>query len=881
MKVIPESFRFRPAKRPESRKKITNLHVNKKREGKRGRSLQDVLRDKRTYRVPQALVLLNAALLSVRYVVAFLFLEPRIVSTNPAYVVPSAVFPYLALACSTACEEASFARRRTAALWACVAASHLAVLQYAHAVIYDALVPGIMGMEPSRYLTKGMIVGLARCALLLPCVLFSLLLLLPAAKVLSGRQFSDWFLRFRLDRAIDLRPERKSAYDAAFMRDAREGGEPLVIYEEDLFTHVLLLGPSGTGKTSSVIMPMAIGFLKRKLENEKKREEDLRRLLSEGKGYVRGPLRNPTEYDVVPYPEFAYEFEAARKAHPDAGLTFVSPNEAIGDGIVRLCGQAGIPVNVIDPTVRYGEPHVRQPGLNPFYVPTGLSDEERAVQVVNQAKVFSETLLTVNEASGEAGGDKYFKDLNTSVTNHVAILCMLYANLEGRQTSWAEVMDCIQDFKLLYPKVVRINDYFHFGFKLTDPATVEPGRKKGGEGFSATNLARSVMGAGDEGASRAGEYELRASDDPADENAETFRRSVRYANNELFQRGETLYDQSRGLRNIIEDVVAHPRIFKILNATEDFLDFDRILSRCEVTVINTGIRIGPAASTGLGLFFLLNHKRAVLRRPAGDRQDHFLTVDEATQYVNPWMEDAVSLYRQYRCSVTFAFQSLAQLNKTNQTRYVQGLLLTVGEIIVFGRIGEDEMKVFEKMGGASRIVQTTEQENQTSILSETPTATFGTRSEEAEEASASSTDLRVRGFQEVTWIGTVKGDVQFARIARVSFPEKDPFRKTRIAVRSWEKWQVSSEGVTPIPEGEGKDKEGDARGEGARERLFELNKNMEPPKAEGEDSEGNESANHPVLTGREFELATRGRMGEDPLGECGKGKGEGDDGIFF
>lgn len=863
---------------PKGGKKRANHPGEKQNKTKKAKgSLIKRLRDKRTYLVPGAVVVLHAAFLVVRYFVAYAYLERRVVSTNPAYLFFASALPFALFLCATACEEASFGKRKAALLWFCVIHAHLTLLQAAHAFFYDLFVTGVMTMRDGEYLTRGMIVGLARACLLLPCAGASFLVLSPVLRVLSGRQFREWLFRFRIDRAIDLRPERGSAYDATFMRDAREGGERLTIYEEDLFTHVLLLGPSGTGKTSSVIMPMAIGFLKRKLENEKKREADFMRLLSEGKGFVRGPLRNPTEYDVVPLPEFEAEFEAARKAHPDAGLTFVSPNEAIGDGIVELCAQAGIPVNVIDPTVRYPQPHVRQPGLNPFYVPVGLSDEERAVTIVNQAKVFSETLLTVNEASGEGGGEKYFKDLNTSVTNHVAILCMLYANLEGRQTSWAEVMDCIADFKLLYPKVARINDYFGFGFRLTDPATVEPGKKKGGGGgFSASGLARSVMGKG--GAEGDSGYGLKPSSDASDENAETFKRSVRYANNELFLRGETLYDQSRGLRNIIEDVVAHPRIFKILNATENFLDFDRILSRCEVTVINTGIRIGPAASTGLGLFFLLNHKRAVLRRPKGDRQDHFLTVDEATQYVHSWMEDAISLYRQYRCSVTFAFQSLAQLNKTNQTRYVQGLLLTVGEIIVFGRIGEAEMEIFEKMGGASRIVQVMEQESQTSVLSESPTATFGTRNQEAEEASASQTDLRIRGFQEVTWIGTVKGDVQFARIARVSFPEEAPFRKIRLAERRWEKWQARTEGVTPLPREEvSSAAHGERAGDDER-GLFEMQKNMEAPEEEPEEKEEGKAA--ASSRGEEFEMATRGRMKEAPKNGAEGGRDD-YDGLFF
>lgn len=400
--------------------------------------------------------------------------------------------------------------------------------------------------------------------------------------------------------------------------------------------------------------------------------------------------------------------------------------------------------------------------------------------------MFSETLITVNEASEDGGGEKYFRDLNTSVTSNVAIICMLFANLNYRQTNIGEVQECIIDFKRLFPMVREINNIFHFGLDIVDPAmAAELKKSKGTVGRVETSGLACAIRSGDSNTLGGGAAirEPQFGDNNSDENVRTFKFACRYVNDELFKKGDVMYDQSRGLRNLINDMISHPRVYKILNARDHYLDFDRTLSRCEVTVINTGIKINQASSTALGLFFLLNQKRSVLRRPVDDRQPHVNIIDEATQYVHPWMEDAIGLYRQYRCSCTFAFQSLAQMEKTNKTRYIKGLLLTVGNIIVYGRVGVEEMRMFEIMGGAQKIMQVQEQNSRTSILADTPSFTTGERFMESDEAMVTASNLRIRSFQEVTWIGSVKGDVQFAKIAKLSFPENAPFANKKIRQR--------------------------------------------------------------------------------------------------
>lgn len=738
------------------------------------------------YYVPVVLIAMHMALLIARYVYALVMVGYRIVSNNVIYLLLASVLPFLVWVSSTMCEKLSYAKVKRIGLWICVINGLLTVFQPLWFILYQCAAMPIMRIRVNDFMTKGMVLFLARSAMLIPILLAGYLVITPLRKVLSGEQFAEQLDLFRIDRVIDLRRNKDVAYDIPIMRDVKNYGKVIPLFEEDLFTHLLLLGASGTGKTSSCIIPMIICLLRRKVENREKREKALLELVKQGHAYIRGPVAHPSEYDIVALEKYEGQIKKIYAKYPDCGITCVSPNEAIGDKVVELCGECGITVNMIDPTKTYPGSFVDHVGLNPFYVPLDLSEEDRAVVIINQAKVFSETLITVNEASEDGGGEKYFRDLNTSVTSNIAIICMLYANINHRQTNIGEVQECIIDFKLLYPMVREINKVFHFGLTIIDPALAAELKKAKGAGgrIETSGLANAIRGDNkDAAAGGAAAGELLPVSDSSDENVRTFKFACRYVNDELFQKGDTMYDQSRGLRNLINDMISHPRVYKILNAREHYLDFDRTLSRCEVTILNTGIKINQASSTALGLFFLLNQKRSVLRRPVDDRQPHMNIVDEATQYVHPWMEDAIGLYRQYKCSCTFAFQSLAQMEKTNKTRYIKGLLLTVGNIIIYGRVGVEEMRMFEMMGGAQKITQVQEQNSQTSILADAPTSTTGERYLESEEAVITASKLRVRPFQEVTWLGSVKGDVQFAKIAKLSFPEERPFAGKKILLR--------------------------------------------------------------------------------------------------
>ena len=169
---------------------------------------------------------------------------------------------------------------------------------------------------------------------------------------------------------------------------------------------------------------------------------------------------------------------------------------------------------------------------------------------------------------------------------------------------------------------------------------------------------------------------------------------------------EKMFDQARGLRNLLtQKLLMDPRIKRLLNAQteEERIDFDDVLENGEITVVNTAIGISQGISTAFGLFFQLNLRTAVLRRPEkSKKQPHTLIIDECSQYVHPFFNDVIALYRQYGILTCIAVQSIMQLESKEATKFLKDVFMEAGTHIVYGRVGEAEMEMYSKLSGTKK-----------------------------------------------------------------------------------------------------------------------------------------------------------------------------------
>lgn len=715
-------------------------------------------------------------------------IQQLILSLNPLYFILAIILPFGWWVYSTKQDYWNFINRKMATLNLALVNAIMVVCQVPWTFLFNTIIlKYIVKIPVGRNLDSFMLYMLCRMILIGIVGLIGFLIYKGINSMLMREEIREQIEEFKYQHIVDERKNKPYLYDSRILKDLNTGKD-VIIKEVDRFVHMFILGASGTGKTSSTILPMIICDLNKKLKNARIRTQKIVSLIKQQHAYVDRPKygNEITEWCVKAKDGYEDELEAIRNKYPDCGITALAPNNATNKSIVKLAAARGQMVNSIDPSFKFTEPNVKNLGLNPFFVPLDLEPSVRQIQIANKATTFSEVLTAVSEVSGTQ--DPYFREVNKAVTINISIMCMLRANLHRTQTNIVEIQDCINDFGKMKKIVEDIQDALHMKVKVH---IIE--KKNNG---SRVATADSLMQDQDDNTGD----EVIFTDVPYSEMPEKYKQMkmpieeytemlhneakgylqpIHYVLSKMTgDSGVELQERANGLINIINDLLIDPRIKNILSADENnFIDWDKALANNEITVINTALEFGREGSTALGLFIMLSMQLAVLRRPDTNRSAHFLYIDEASQYMHPMYENMIALYRQYRVAVVLAIQSLSQTAKTPMTKYLAGVIQGAGIHIVFGRTTPEESKLYEEMGGVKKEEVTQMSTNSNSELDPNYNVTSGKRTSVESKSVTESHKIRQRGFQEVTVYMTDAGDTKRGFYAKVSFPKKSDYEK--------------------------------------------------------------------------------------------------------
>lgn len=724
------------------------------------------------------ITLIYVVLLCCRYVDAFSIMHTSVLCNNIFYILLSILLPFGFWIAATNENYWSFHNRKMFYFYLCFFNLCLSILQPVYTLCRNIAVALAGKLKPSAILSPATIV---LCAQILTMLFFAAILVVAYSQLeplFTSQGLKRQIKIFKLKHHVDTRRDKEYLYDLHIVKDL-ESGANIAIKEIDRFVQMLIIGASGTGKTSSTILPAIVEDLDQILRNMEKRMEEYLKLIRDGRlSLKKGCLRGkdvPEDDDFIPIgtqreiKATEEKLKEIRRRFTGAGITVVAPNASLNEEIIKLCQARGINVNVLDPVNDYSDktkyPNVKEVSMNPFYVPLDLKNErERVIYIANASTMFAEVLIATNQADGK--GDPYFTDLSLTICSNISTIIMLAKNIKGEQASLDDIQECINDFSLINPYVKEVEEYFDI---YVQEKVSTKGQTKGED---IKNNAPKVSNRQKRNTKKNPYYMV-----------------ILFIKQELIGPGaEDLFPQARGLRNLINKIVVDPRVKEKLTVEEgEMLNFDKILSNNEITIVNTAIELGAATSTAFGLFFILLHKISVLRRPKGFRSPHFLWIDEATQYMHPCYEDMIALYRQFRCAVSLALQSLDQVEKNASTRYLKDVFLSAGTHIAFGRLSPEEMKILMEMGGTKEIMEEQYTVTGQSVFSTDPTASHSVRSALSRVNNIEGSDMRIRDFQEITIMTLDNGRVLPSRHAKVFFVSPDAFL-TKISKKvKWEK----------------------------------------------------------------------------------------------
>lgn len=583
--------------------------------------------------------------------------------------------------------------------------------------------PYIMSIHTDEIFTKGMSLFLARLITELPLLLFAILCAKSLFGPLRQENSRSALLSFKITNLIPGTDDtRKILYPLIIAKEI-ETGKPIVISEKDRYLHTLVDGTSGTGKTSSTLLPAIKNDLNIRCNAENKQLQLLQPLIDKGlikytgnESFFSINYFTPSEVtDVDSTLKVKHELENIRLNFPVCGITVMAPDDSLTDDVCNLCEVRRVPYHRIDATrTEDGKLKKNWTGMNPFYLSHSLSGELLHQAIVKKAVIFSDVMQVITDLKGKA--DSYFTGLNRQMLANLSILVMnTVPILYNRQATPADLQALINNFDLLPEHVSQLESL------------------------------------------------------DSKEHRYTF--ILQYIKDDLLGKGRVkMEDQSRGTRNIINEFLLMPGC-KEVYCSQSSIDFDRALSNGEITVCNYDLASGDSNAIAFGLFFLLSFNNAVLSRPGteGTRIPHYFYIDELPVLLHSSLEKNFSLFRKFRVAMFCAIQTLDQFEKNEITKYLKGVVLGSAHIFVFGRSSLSDMEVFSSMSGVRDTIEEQTTTTETALSGDSPALSYSSREMLTQKNVLEEIDIRLRDFQEVTLFTTRDGRPLPPIHAKVSF----------------------------------------------------------------------------------------------------------------
>ena len=415
-------------------------------------------------------------------------------------------------------------------------------------------------------------------------------------------------------------------------------GKAVKIAEDRRFESMLVVGVSGSGKTSLIFEPMIARDIEKKHFYKKTSKEFGFAALKAGLANLNCPYdndyinenfslnmisANPSKIGTYKscMKKMIYNVSDDKIIYRDLGLTYISPDFESTSRILKVAKNYHVKVNLIDPN------SPDSPGLNPFAYDNPL-----------QTSVIISTVLKALHSSNQAD-----MDLNLGVQ----------ANFSTQAIENLSIL-----LKVMYP---RMHD--------DELPTLE-------DMLNAFNNFEIIQNMCEEM-------------EKDEELSKRFAILLTYFKKNFYADSTYRADTEKYISSAttqLDNLLRYPGIRNILCKRTNNLNFDSALANGEFTLLCTRRGdLGSAAHTAFGLFFLLSMQYAVLRRPGieSTRIPHFLYIDEFSDFVCSSTEPLFTLYRKYRVSTVISVQNLDQLNANNK-KFRKTIIANCAHKVVFG-----------------------------------------------------------------------------------------------------------------------------------------------------------------------------------------------------
>lgn len=442
--------------------------------------------------------------------------------------------------------------------------------------------------------------------------------------------------------------------DEIFIGTDKDHGNSVKIPESKRFESTLVVGVSGSGKTSLIFEPWVAQDIDKKYFYKECAKTMGYACLKTGLATLSAPYDNdyinsnfslnmikPVESRIGIYKKYLknliYATSGSNIIYRDLGITYMAPDYETISKVKNVADNFGIPVNLIDPDSQ------SSPGLNPF-----------AFEDPTQTAIAISTVLKGLYSDKNPGMEMAYRENQTSqiIENLTILLRLIYPKMnEGKLPNIEDLFKLLSNFDLV-EKMCKILE--------NDPELAE-------------------------------EYNMQIS---------YFKKNF-YSdspNREEMQKVVSIPIAQ------IDSLLRYPGVKNILCNRVNNLNYDDILANGGVTLVCTRRGdLGESAHKAFGLFFLLLMQYSVLRRPGSEstRIPHFLYIDEFPDFICSATEPIFTIYRKYRIGTVVSAQSLDQLKKQGE-KLANIIISNCSNKIVFGDNSPEDNEWWSKELGEKK-----------------------------------------------------------------------------------------------------------------------------------------------------------------------------------
>ena len=434
-------------------------------------------------------------------------------------------------------------------------------------------------------------------------------------------------------------------------------GQMVVVPENRRYEASLIVGVSGSGKTSMVFEPMLARDIEKKHFLKSVSKELAFTALKSGVAVLNCPYTNdyinehfnlnmiaPNPYKENVYTSYMknliHDSEAGNIIYKDLGITYLSPDIESVKHMESVVSNFNLKYNLIDPD----DP--QSVGLNPFV----HHDPTKSAIIISSIIRGMSKSLTLEESA-----DVLIENLAMQIVENLSILLReMYPRLNNEKLpNLKDMVNMLNDFSLIEDMCNELSKEQHL--------------------------------------------------------ADKYNMQLSYFKKYFFKnaKGKSEIESSVALVLAqLDNLLRYPTIRNVICNRTNNVDFDEALANGQITLACTRRGdLGANAHQAFGLFFILLMQYSVLTRPGNERSriPHFLYIDEFSNFVGESTIPIFTLYRKYRVGPIVSSQSLGQFDTVNQgDLYRRQILGNCSTKLVFGNNTQEENAWWQDEFGTHR-----------------------------------------------------------------------------------------------------------------------------------------------------------------------------------